>query len=102
MAVKKYRTVRVTRPSKYTREQMLEKVGRFPEIDPDINQAEDEALDNSIYATFTKDDLSALQEGRRRMITGVSNESVDGYLEISRIMLNLINVLDLYKNFRIH
>lgn len=102
MAVKKYRTVRVTRPSKYTREEMLEKVGRFPEIDPDINQAEDEALDNSIYATFTKADLSALQEGRRRMIEGVSNESVDGYLEISRILLNLINVLDLYKDWRIH
>jgi hypothetical protein len=76
--------------------------GRFPEIDPDINQAEDEALDNSIYATFTKIDLSALQEGRRRMIEGVSNESVEGYLEVSRILLNLINVLDLYTEWRIH
>jgi hypothetical protein len=100
IAIRKYRAVRVTRPSKYTREQMLEKVARFPEIDPDVDQAEDPALDNSIYATFTEGDLNALREGRRRMIRGVSNESVDEYMEISRILLNLVNVLDLYRNYR--
>ena len=92
----------MTRPSKYTREEMLQKVARFPEIDPDINEAEDQALDNSVYATFTAADVGVLQEGRRRMIQGVSNESVEGYAEISRVLLNLINVLDLDKDYRIH
>lgn len=36
------------------------------------------------------------------MIPGVSNESVEGYAEISRVLLNLINVLDLDKDYRIH
>jgi hypothetical protein len=102
MSVRTYRIVRVTRPSKYTREEMLQKVARFPEIDPDINEAEDQALDNSVYATFTAADVGVLQEGRRRMIQGVSNESVEGYAEISRVLLNLINVLDLDKDYRIH
>jgi hypothetical protein len=100
MSVRKYWTVHVTRPSKYSREQMLEKVGRFPEIDPNIDEAEDEAPDNSVYATFTATDLSALAEGRRQMIEGGSSESVEGYPEISRILLNLINVPDLYKGCR--
>jgi hypothetical protein len=77
--VRGYQTVQVIRPSKYTREQMLEKVARFPEIDPNLDQAEDEALDNSIYSTFTVEALGALREGRRRMIQGVSDESVDEY-----------------------
>jgi hypothetical protein len=101
-AVRGYQTVQVVRPSKYTREQMLEKVARFPEIDPNLDQAEDEALDNSVYSTFTADDLGALREGRRRMVQGVSDESVDEYEELSRVLLNLINVLDLYKNYRVH
>ena len=99
--VRKSRDVAVTRPPKYTRDQMLRKVSRFPDIDPNIDEAEDKALDNSIYATFKQDDLDALREGRRRMIQGVSNESVEGYGEISRIILNLINVLDIYKEYRV-
>jgi hypothetical protein len=102
MSVRTYRTVPVMRPSKYTREQMLQKVARLPQMDPDMNEGEDKALDNSVYATFTAADIGALQEGRRRMVQGVSDESVDGYAEISRVLLNLINVLDLDKDYRIH
>jgi len=94
------RNVDVVRPSKYTRQQMLEKLARLPNMDSDIDEVENKALDDSIYATFTAADLNALREGRRRMITGVSNESVEGYEEISRILLNLINVLDVYRQYR--
>jgi hypothetical protein len=66
----------------------------------EIDEAENKALDNSIYATLTPDDVAALRAGRRRMIVGVSNESVEGYEEMSRILLNLINVLDLYPKHR--
>lgn len=100
--IKTRQHVEVTKPSKYTRQQMLDKLARLPDMDPDIDEAEDKALDNSVYATLTADDLDALREGRRRMIVGVSNESVEGYQEISRVLLNLINVLDLYPQYRTH
>jgi len=92
--------VDVSKPAKYTRKQMLDKLARLPEMDAEIDDAENNALDNSIYATLTPDDVGALREGRRRMIVGVSNESVEGYEEMSRILLNLINVLDLYPKYR--
>jgi hypothetical protein len=95
------RAVEVSKPAKYSRRQMLAKLARLPEMD-EIDEAENKALDNSIYATFTPDDTAALREGRRRMIVGVSNESVEGYEEFSRILLNLINVLDLYPRYRTH
>jgi hypothetical protein len=94
------RPVEVSKPAKYTRRQMLDKLARLPEMDAEIDEAEDKALDNSIYATLTPDDLAALREGRRRMIVGVSDESVEGYEEMSRVLLNLINVLDLYPKYR--
>ena len=94
------RTVEVSKPAKYTRQQMLNKLARLPEMDAEIDETENKALDNSIYATLTPDDLAALREGRRHMIVGVSNESVEGYEEMSSILLNLINVLDLYPKYR--
>ena len=90
-------------PPKYTREQMLAKVTKFPEMDMDASanpEAENKALDNSVYATFRVDDVEALRESRRRLITGVSNESVEGYVEMSRVLLHLINKLNLYAEYR--
>jgi hypothetical protein len=94
------RPVQVVKPAKYTRQQMLEKLARLPEMDENIDEAEDKALDNSIYATLTVADLDAVRAGRRKMITGVSNESVEGYYEMSRVLLNLINVVDAYAQYR--
>ena len=94
--------VPVVKPSKYTRQEMLKKLDRLPRMDQNIDEAEDKALDNSIYATFTAADLDAVRDGRRKMITGVSNEAVEGYDEMSRILLNLINVVDAYSQYRTH
>jgi hypothetical protein len=94
------RAVEVSKPAKYTRQQMLDKLARLPEMGAEIVEAENKALDDSIYATCTPADVDALREGRRRMIVGVSNESVEGYEEMSRILLNLINVMDLYPKYR--
>ena len=94
--------VHVTVP-KYTREQMLAKIAKLPEedFDPSVDpQREDKALDNSIYATLTIADVETLRESRRKLITGVSNESVDGYVEMSRVLLHLINKLGLYAEYR--
>jgi hypothetical protein len=101
-AIRKSRSIEVKTPPKYTREQMLAKLAKFPEIDPDINQAEDKALDNSVYVTFGPSDLEALRTARRKLIRGVSNESIEGYEEMSRVTLNLINRLDLFKEYRTH
>lgn len=95
-------TVRVSTP-KYTREQMLAKLAKFPEMDMDPSEdfeRENKALDNSVYATFTPADVDTLRESRRKLITGVSNESVEGYAEMSRVLLHLINKLGLYAEYR--
>ncbi|HEY6945203.1 MAG TPA: hypothetical protein VI431_08680 [Candidatus Acidoferrum sp.] len=95
-------TVRVSTP-KYTREQMLAKIAKFPEMDMDPSEdfeRENKALDNSVYATFTAADVETLRESRRKLITGVSNESVESYAEMSRVLLHLINKLGLYAEYR--
>jgi hypothetical protein len=94
--------VRVTAP-KYTREQMLAKIAKFPDLGMDASEdfeQESRALDNSVYATFTIADVDTLRESRRKLITGVSNESVEGYEEMSRVLLHLINKLQLYSEYR--
>src|SRR5271156_1068205 len=53
------RTVEVSKPAKYTRQQMLAKLARLPDMDGEIDEAENKALDNSIYATLAPDDLPA-------------------------------------------
>ncbi|MCI0351240.1 MAG: hypothetical protein L0Z53_17590 [Acidobacteriales bacterium] len=100
--VRRYRAVTPTVPAKYTREQMLQKLARFPELGHDIDDEENRALDNSVYANFTAADFDAVREGRRKLIRSVSNESVDAYMEMSRVLLNLINKLDAYSQYRQH
>jgi hypothetical protein len=100
--IKTWQQVQVVKPPKYTRQEMLDKLARLPKMDENIDDSEDKALDNSIYATFTAADLDAVRDGRREMITGVSNEAVEGYDEMSRILLNLINVVDAYSQYRTH
>lgn len=87
---------------KYTRAQMLAKIAKFPEMDMDPSEEferENKALDNSVYATFTPADVDTLRESRRKVIAGVSNESVEGYVEMSRVLLHLINKLGLYAEY---
>jgi len=60
------------------------------------------ALDNACYATLTPADLSMIREARRRLISGVSDEAIEGYNEASHLLMNLINVLDAYMEYRIH
>jgi hypothetical protein len=94
--------VRVTTP-KYTREQMLAKIAKFPDFDMDPSEdfeRENKALDNSVYATFTEGDVATLRESRRKFVTGVSNEAVESYSEMSRVLLHLINKLHMYSEYR--
>ena len=98
--VRRYVRVPVTRPAKYTREQMLQKIAQWPAFtDP---PSENQALDNACYATLTPADLSTVRDARRRLITGVSNEAIEGYNEASRVLMNVINAQDAYKEYRVH
>jgi len=99
-AVRRYARVAVTRPAKYSRAQILEKIAKWPEFP--VDPKESDALDNAFYAMLTEADLSTVRDARRRLITGVSNEAIDAYSEASRMLMNLINVLDAYKQYRVH
>jgi hypothetical protein len=92
--------VPVTRPPKYSRVQILGKIAKWPDF-PDA-AVESAALDNAFYTTLMDSDLSTVRDARRRLITGVSNEAVEAYTEVSRMLMNLINVLDAYKEYRLH
>ncbi len=99
-SIRRYVRVPVTRPPKYTREQVLQKITKWPELsDTPTEQA---ALDNACYATLTPADLSTIREARRRLIAGVSDEAIEGYNEASHLLMNMINVLDAYKEYRVH
>jgi hypothetical protein len=107
--VLKAQTIPVTKPSKYSRPQVLAKIAKLPDLDPSEftggvadAEAEIRAFHNSIYATLTPADVVTLLEARRRSVRGVSDESVDDYSELSGVLLNLINILDLYPDYRIH
>jgi hypothetical protein len=98
--VRRYVPVSVSKRAKYTRDQMLQKIALWPEFGDDPSK--EKALDNAFYATLGFEDLSTVREARRRVITGVSNESIEAYSEVSRMLMNLINVLDAYKEYRVH
>lgn len=107
--VLKAQTVPVTKPSKYSRAQVLAKIAKLPDFDPSEfsggfadMEAEIRAFHNSICATLTPVDVVTLLDARRRSIRGVSDESVDDYSELSGVLLNLINVLGLYPDYRTH
>ena len=107
--VLKAQTVPVTKPPKYSRPQMLAKIEKLPDFDPsDVTggfaaaETEIRAFHNSIYATLTPADVVTLSDARRRAIRGVSDESVEEYSELSVVLLNLVNVLDLYADYRTH
>jgi hypothetical protein len=61
-----------------------------------------EGFANAFVATLTIADLATVREARRRLITGVSDETLSDYDQASRMLMVLINVLDAYKEHRLH
>ncbi len=57
---------------------------------------------NSAIATLQAEDLEAVREARRRSLYDVSDESLEEYLAFTRVMIGMMNRLDLYKEFRAH
>lgn len=78
--------------------------GDFDHFDPDTPPyvSGDDAFEISAGAQLLPADLPVLAEARRRSIRNVSDDSVDEYLALTQVYLELINRYDLYKRWRAH
>jgi hypothetical protein len=72
------------------------------EGEPIYGIADHTAFLNSAIATLKTEDLETLREARRKSLSNVSDESLSEYLSFTRLMIALINRLDLYKEYRTH
>jgi hypothetical protein len=97
----------------YSREQVLARLRTLPrkpeqveaELEketPLVGIANDEPFIRSAIATLNATDLEALRDARRTALMSVSEESLEEYTAYTRIILGVINRLDLYKEFRVH
>ncbi len=70
------------------------------EGEPIYGIANHTAFINSAIATLQPDDFDKVREARRKSLYDVSDESLEEYLAFTRVMLGLVNRLDLYKEYR--
>jgi hypothetical protein len=95
------KSVKVKEKSKYSREQIVAKLQKFPEMDESDNaRGEDKEIDNSILSTLRPEDISLFRAARRNGIKGVSDESLYRFFDLSRLLLQLINKHNLYAEER--
>jgi hypothetical protein len=97
----------------YSREQVLARLRTLPHTQeemeaelknekPIVGIANDEPFIRSAIATLNASDLDAVREARRASLISVSDESLYEYAAYTRVILGVINRLDLYKEFRVH
>jgi hypothetical protein len=89
--------------------QMRDKKATQAELDKAVAEGEPiygianhTAFINSAIATLQPQDFDTIREARRRSLYDVSDESLEEYLAFTRIMIGLVNRLDLYKEYRAH
>jgi hypothetical protein len=97
----------------YSREQVLARLSTLPRT-PDQMEAElrkekplvgivdDEPFIRSAIVVLSDADLEAVRDARRAALLSVSDESLHEYVAYTRIILGVINRLDLYKEYRVH
>jgi len=97
----------------YSREQVLVRLHTLPRTaeqmaaelkkeNPVVGIADDEPFIRSAIATLTAADLETVREARRAALMSVSEESLYEYAASTRVILGVINRLDLYKEYRVH
>ena len=79
---------------------MLKQIPSYGESFPGV--AGNQPFTDSAVATLQEGDLDAVREARRRSVAAVSDEALDEYLALSKIIQDLINKFDLYREYRIH
>ena len=97
----------------YSREQVLARLRALPR-NPEQMEAElkkeapltgianDEPFIRSAIATLNAPDLDAMREARRAVLISVSEESLEEYTAYTRVILGIVNRLDLYRDYRVH
>jgi hypothetical protein len=90
-------------------EQMRDKKATQPELDKAVAEGEPiygianhTSFINSAIATLQPQDFDTVREARRKSLYDVSDESLEEYLAFTRIMIGLVNRLDLFKEYRAH
>ena len=97
----------------YSREQVLARLNTLPRTpeqveaelkkeSPVVGIANDEPLIRSAIATLNATDLGVVREARRAALMSVSEESLEEYTAYTRVILGVINRLDLYREYRAH
>jgi hypothetical protein len=97
----------------YSREQVLAHLRALPrtqeQMEAELKKektvtgiANDEPFIRSAIATLNAGDLDAVRESRRAALIFVSDESLYEYMAHTRIILGVINRLDLHREFRVH
>jgi hypothetical protein len=75
---------------------------RLTEGPPFSSLAGYEGFIRSAIATLAGEDLPAIREARRKAIHGLSDETMYEFYAYTRILIGVIDRLDLYKEYRIH
>ena len=99
----KYMNEHSPKPSgkKMSSQELAEQVQKQVEEDePFVGISGAKRFEESAAQTLTEADLPELRELRRKSLIGVSDESLHEYLAYTRIILAVINRLDLYKDLR--
>lgn len=97
----------------YSREQVLARLRTLPRTpeqmeaelkkeSPVVGIANDEPFIRSAIGTLNAADLEAVRAARRAALMSVSEENLEEYAAYTRVILGVINRLDLYKEYRVH
>jgi hypothetical protein len=97
----------------HSREQVLARLRALPRTPdqmeaeltkekPVVGIADDEPFMRSAIAVLSDTDLETVRDARRAALLSVSEEGLHEYVAYTRIILGVINRLDLYKEYRVH
>jgi hypothetical protein len=99
----KHQRIEDVGPTKKSRVEVLQTLNRIPKFGGDFwGVAGDKEFTQSAIALLQEEDLPVLREARRKSIYSLSDEALHEYFALSRVLLGVINRLDLYKEAREH
>ena len=108
LSVLTYTTLTAAPHTPFSRDEVLKRLdavtrGDFAHIDPQYPPyvSGDQAFEVSAGAQLTPADLPRVLEARRMSIHGVTDDSLDDYLTLTKTILEVINRYDLYKKWRV-
>jgi hypothetical protein len=99
----RYQRIEDAGRTKQSRAEVLKILNRIPNFGGDFwGVAGDREFAESAIALLQEEDFPVLREARRKSIYGLSDEALHEYFALSRVLLGVINRLDLYKDVREH